>query len=134
MRVLFDTNIFASAFTSAGLCNQAYERALIRTDLITAPRLLDELQRILVKKMKLEAGLAGEIIAELEGELELIEPVPLPQPVCRDADDDWVLATALTGSAGIIVSGDKDLLVLKQFLGIKILSPRQFIEWIDGQK
>lgn len=134
MRVLFDTNIFASAFTSAGLCNQAYERALIRADLITAPCLLDELWRVLVKKMKLEADLAGEIIAELERELELIDPAPLPQPVCRDTDDDWVLATGLTGGAEIIVSGDKDLLVLKQFQGIKILSPRQFIEWIDGQE
>ena len=49
MRVLFDTNVLASAFTSAGLCNQAYERVLIRADLIIAPRLLDELHRTPVK-------------------------------------------------------------------------------------
>ena len=134
MRVLFDTNVFASAFTSAGLCHQAYERALIRGDLITSQRLLDELQRILVKRMKLESGLAGEIVAELAGELELIEPTALPQPVCRDKEDDWVLATALAGGAEILVSGDKDLLVLKEFQGIKFFSPRQFVEWMDTQK
>jgi putative PIN family toxin of toxin-antitoxin system len=134
VRVLFDTNVFASAFTSAGLCNQAYERAIIRADLITSPRLLDELHRTLVKRMKLEAGLAGEIIAELAGELKLVEPTALPQPVCRDKDDDWVLATALAGGAEILVSGDKDLLVLKEFQGIKIFSPRRFIEWMDAQK
>lgn len=134
MRVLFDTNVFVSAFTSAGLCHQAYERALIRADLITSPHLLDELQRTLVKRMKLDAGLAGEIVAELAGELELIEPTALPQPVCRDKDDDWVLATALAGGAEILVSGDKDLLVLKEFQGVKILSPRQFVERMDARK
>ena len=134
MRVLFDTNVFASAFTSAGLCNQAYERALIRADLVTSPRLLDELQRTLVKRMKLDAGLAGEIIAELTCEVKLIEPTALRQPVCRDKDDDWVLATALAGGAEILVSGDKDLLVLKEFQGIKVFSPRQFVEWMDARK
>lgn len=33
--------------------------------------------------------------------------------------------------AGIILTGNKDLLVLKEFRGIKILSPRQFVEWLD---
>jgi putative PIN family toxin of toxin-antitoxin system len=134
VRVLFDTNVLASAFTSSGLCHLAYERAVIRADLITTPRVLDELQRTLVKKMKIEAGLAAEIRAELELELEVVEPEALPQAICRDKDDDWVLAAALTGSAEIIVSGDKDLLTLKEFQGIKILTPRQFVELINAQK
>jgi putative PIN family toxin of toxin-antitoxin system len=134
VRVVFDTNVLVSAFTSLGLCHQAYERALARTDIIITHRLLEELQRTLVGKMKLEKSLADEIRAELAGELEIIEPKPLPKSVCRDADDDWVLATALTGHSEIIVSGDKDLLVLKQFQGVKIISPRQFIELIDGHK
>ncbi|HEY5345579.1 MAG TPA: putative toxin-antitoxin system toxin component, PIN family [Verrucomicrobiae bacterium] len=134
MRVVFDTNVLVSAFTSIGLCHQAYERALTRTDIIIAHRLLDELHRTLVGKMKIEKSLADEILAELADELEVIKPLPLSKPICRDKDDDWVLATALTGHGEIIVSGDKDLLVLKQFQGIKILSPRQFIEFMDAQK
>ncbi len=134
MRVLFDTNVLTSAFTSSGLCHLAYERATIRATLITAPRLLDELQRTLVKKMKIEAGLAGEIRAELESELELVEPEAPPKAICRDKDDDWVLAAALAGRVEIIVSGDNDLLTLKEFQGIKILTPRQFIELINAQK
>jgi predicted nucleic acid-binding protein len=42
-----------------------------------------------------------------------------------------VLATALAGKADVIVTGDDDLLVLKQFRGIRILSPRQFLESLD---
>lgn len=134
MRVVFDTNVLVSAFTSLGLCHQAYERALARTDIIIAHRLLDELHRTLVGKMKIEKSLADEIRDELASELEVVEPKPLPKSICRDQDDDWVLATALTGLGEIIVSGDKDLLVLKHFQGIKILTPRQFVEWMDAQK
>ncbi len=134
MRVLFDTNVLASAFTSSGLCHLAYERAIIRAYLITAPCLLDELQRTLAKKMRIEAGLASEIRAELESELEVVEPEALPKAICRDKDDDWVLAAALAGRAEIIVSGDKDLLTLKEFQEVKILTPRQFVELINAQK
>ena len=134
MRVLLDTNVLASAFTSFGLCHLAYERAIIRADLITAPRLLDELRRTLTKKMKIEASLADEIRVELETDLEMVEPEALPKSICRDKDDDWVLAAALTGRADMIVSGDKDLLALKIFQGIKILTPRQFVELINAQK
>ena len=69
-----------------------------------------------------------------EAEATVIKPSRLPKPVCRDADDDEVLATALAAKAEIILTGDKDLLVLKGFQGIKIFSPRQFVEWMDAQK
>lgn len=134
MRILFDTNVLASAFTSLGLCHEAYERALLTADMMTAQRLLDELHRTLVTKMKIDVLLADEILAELANELEVVEPAPLPKPICCDKDDDWVLATGLAGRGDVIVTGDADLLVLKEFQGIKILSPRQFIEWMDSQK
>jgi putative PIN family toxin of toxin-antitoxin system len=134
VRIVFDTNVLVAAFTSLGLCHQAYEYALARTDIVTARRLLDELHDTLTGKMKIDRSLADEILAELANELEIVEPVPLLKSICRDEDDDWVLATALAGHSDIIVTGDKDLLVLKQFQGIKILSPRQFVEWMDRQK
>ena len=60
-----------------------------------------------------------------------MERQPLPARVCRDKNDDVVLATALAGKADVIVTGDDDLLVLKTFRGIRILSPRQFLELLD---
>jgi uncharacterized protein len=57
---------------------------------------------------------------------------PLAKPVCRDPDDDWVLATALAGQAQAIVTGDADLLDLGAFQGVAILSPRQFMERWHG--
>ena len=131
MRVVFDTNVLASAFTSLGLCHQIYERTLLIAEMASSKTLLVELRRTLTTKMKVEPSLADEIIAELSAEFEMVEPKPLSKPVCRDADDDVVLATALAANAEVIVTGDADLLVLKEFQGIKIISPRQFVELLD---
>ena len=57
-----------------------------------------------------------------------VEPKPLAHPVCRDSDDDWVLATAITGAAEAIVTGDDDLLSLEAHQGVRIMTPRRFIE------
>jgi len=55
-------------------------------------------------------------------------PVPPPEitGVCRDPDDDRILACAVAHEAQYIVTGDKDLLVLGTFRGVKIVSPRDF--------
>jgi predicted nucleic acid-binding protein len=46
--------------------------------------------------------------------------------VCRDPDDDVVLATALVGKAQVIVTGDKDLIILKSYQEIPIIRPTDF--------
>ena len=50
------------------------------------------------------------------------------QGVCRDPKDDHVLECAKKARAHLIVSGDRDLLSLKEFEEIEIITPRQFIE------
>lgn len=51
--------------------------------------------------------------------------------VCRDPHDDKFLEVAVRGGAEVIVSGDKDLLVLSPFRGIPIVSPRRFLEMLQ---
>ena len=64
---------------------------------------------------------------------DVVSPSRLPKPICRDPDDDWVLATAVAGEADVIVSGDKDLLILKRFQGIPIVTPRGFLELLQQE-
>ena len=59
----------------------------------------------------------------------IVRPATLPRAVFRDRDK--VLAAAIAGKAGLIVTGDEDLLVLGQHCGIRILSPRQFVALLD---
>jgi predicted nucleic acid-binding protein len=61
---------------------------------------------------------------------EVIEPPALPQPVCRDPDDDEVLALAIAAKVELIVTGDKDLLSMKGFAGIPILAPAEAVSFI----
>jgi len=59
---------------------------------------------------------------------------PLPEIglVCRDPNDDHVIATAIAVSAEIIVTGDKDLLALSQYQSIRILTARGFLTELGG--
>lgn len=131
MRVLFDTNVLFAALATKGLCFDAVEEGTQACETVTSAELLDELTRSLRQKLKLGPA-ARAAIAEYRRLCEIVEPEPLPERICRDRDDDQVLATARTGAADIIVTGDEDLLVLREFEGIRILTPRRFLELLAG--
>ena len=131
MKVLFDTNVLYSAFTSKGVCEDIVDEAAGECVIIWSHPLQDELETALKRKYKLGPGTHAALAAFVEL-CEFVVPATLPKPVCRDSDDDMVLATALAAKANFIVTGDDDLLVLKEFQGIRILSPRQFVEILSA--
>jgi predicted nucleic acid-binding protein len=51
---------------------------------------------------------------------------------CRDPDDNKFLETAINGEADCIVTGDTDLLTLDPFHGMRVLTPRGFLEEVRG--
>lgn len=53
--------------------------------------------------------------------------VDVEMRVCRDQKDDMLLSLAVSGGASHLVTGDKDLLVLDPFRGIRILTPHAFL-------
>jgi predicted nucleic acid-binding protein len=59
---------------------------------------------------------------------EIIETPGLPEQVSRDPEDDKFIACALAGDCKCIVSGDKDLLEVSGYQGVKIVAPREFLE------
>jgi len=58
---------------------------------------------------------------------QLIDPPPI-SPRCRDPKDDAILALAIAGKADVLISGDQDLLCLDPLDGLRLLSPRQFLD------
>jgi uncharacterized protein len=130
VRVVLDTNVFVAAVVADGLCRDLVRVRVLPHTIITSEPLLRELRTTL--RNKFAAGPDElPLLSQLNEEAEIIRPARLREQVCRDKGDDVVLATALAGKAYVIVTGDDDLLVLKEFRRVRILSPRQFLELLD---
>jgi putative PIN family toxin of toxin-antitoxin system len=140
VRTVFDTNVLVSGLFWRGPPHVLLERVRDGAAvLISSPALLAELAEVL-EEPKFETIFARSdtsrerSLAEIQALAEVISPEPLPAPVCRDPDDDEILALALAARANLIVSGDSDLLALHPFQHIPILSPIDAVRRIDAPR
>jgi putative PIN family toxin of toxin-antitoxin system len=124
--VVLDTNVIVAALVAKGLCHEVVVRALGASTVVTSPALLDELERTLRAKFTLGPA-ATAFLEQLRLRVHLVVPTPLSTPVSRDSDDDVMLATAVAANATVIVTGDLDLLVLRSYRSIEIVTPRDFL-------
>jgi putative PIN family toxin of toxin-antitoxin system len=105
-----------------------------RFTLLTAPALLQELDRVL-RYPRLEryydAATRDRFVALVAALSELVElPDEIP-PISRDPDDDRVIACAVIGRADAIVSGDQDLLKLGRVGDIPVLTAAEFLAQVE---
>ena len=135
VRAVLDTNVLISGLVSEhGPPRQILDAWLADCYvLVTSLYLIEELIHVLsypriVERIRLDDA---ELAAILEALLSKAEVVPgqlcLPG-VTRDPKDDAVVACAKEGEADVIVSGDQDLLVLGEYEGIRVVTPRRFVE------
>ena len=136
MRVVADTNVIVSAMLWIGTPHTilvAAEEA--RLTLCSSPALLQELEGVLHRpKFALRLRELQVSAAELTTGYARLAQVVLPRRVVRlvvtDPADDEVLACALTARAKFIISGDADLLQLRMYKRMPILSPTAFVRQI----
>ena len=102
------------------------------TLLLTADLLQEFTQRIATKPylaQRITTREVEQLVAILLTVAETVSPITEAIPeVIRDRKDDYLLAYALVGQADYLVTGDEDLLVLKQVGELKIVTPRQFAD------
>lgn len=132
MRVVLDTNVLIAAFSARGLCAEVFEVCLEGHDIVISEHILSETKKNLLDKIHLPHIVVQEIIEYSRGVTEAVEPAVIDRPVCRDKNDDKIIGTAFGGKADFIITGDKDLLVLKKYKGIKIVTPREFWKHLRG--
>ena len=138
MRAIVDTNLLVSGLLWRGNPHTLLERVRDGTlTLVSSPTLLAELAEVIARP-KFDAILIASktsrerSLAEIHALAEVITPAPLPEPVCRDPDDDEVLALALAAGVDCIVSGDLDLLDLHPFQNIPILTAAQALQRLSA--
>ncbi len=126
MKILLDTNVLIAAFVARGYCHELFENCVRQHTMFTSEFILSEFQEKLAKKFKYQPPEIELAVELLRSKMLVVAPAPLEQPICRDSDDDNVLAAALAGNCDCIITGDKDLLILKQYQQINIFSPNDF--------
>lgn len=140
IRAVVDTNTLVSGLISPLGAPAQIVRRWQRGDflLLTAPALLAELRRVLeYPRIAERLGWSGEERTQFLESFEtlaLVTPGILSLPrVTRDPNDDPVVACAVEGEAGFIVSGDQDLLVLGTYRGVRVVTPRDFLALLEAQ-
>ena len=134
MRVILDANVLIAAYAARGLCEAVVELCLANDEVFVSKRLLADVRSKLVKKLKLPASRADEIMSFLADYTLRTEPAKVPEGTCRDPDDHDILGLACAAQADFIVTGDEDLLVLGSYQGVPIVPPRRYWEEFGKRK
>ena len=126
MRLVLDTNVLIAAFISRGVCNELLEHCVLNHEVVLSTFILAEFKDKLTGKFKFTVREANAAVRLVKSRCEIVKISPLDPPVCRDPDDDFVIATAIAGQCACIITGDKDLLDLEKPREIQILAPGSF--------
>ncbi|MDP7354764.1 MAG: putative toxin-antitoxin system toxin component, PIN family [Desulfobacterales bacterium] len=129
-----DTNVIVSATATRGLCADMFREVLLSHELIVSEPLLTEVSRVLTAKFGASAEMIESVIRILKQDTIFSQPLDPPDVTINDRDDLLILASALTGRAEVLVTGDSELLTLSSIYKLEIISPRQFWEKIVGQQ
>ncbi len=124
MKVFFDRNVLISAFTTRGLSADLFRLVVAEHELLTGEVNLAELRRVLRERFKVPPAEITFVEDQLRAHTIVARPAAPADLPLRDADDAWVLASALAGGADLLVTGDKDLLTVAERAPLPIVDPR----------
>ena len=137
MRIVVDTNVVVSGLLFGGAPLKVLRAASLGiVDLFTSNALVAEFAEVierphLDRKFSEANTTRRRLVSDYQAIVTVMNVAPLAEKVSRDIDDDEVLACALAADCEFIVTGDKDLLVLSEYRGIRILNPTDFLAEIE---
>jgi uncharacterized protein len=129
VKVVFDTNILVSAVVfPGGRAESALVRIVEERDRLFVSRaLLDELLGVLARKFSRDAEALARVALLLSEIAGTVRPRTRLR-VVRDDPDNRVLECAVAARADLVVTGDKDLLALGEYRGVRIVSLRDYLQ------
>ena len=128
MKVVFDTNILVAALVFPGGGGEAAVRRILdeQDQLVLSKPILDELLGVLARKFSRDAEELARAALFLS-DLSLAVRPRKRLHVVKDEPDNRVLECAVASRADVIVTGDKNLLELREYRGVRIVSLREYL-------
>jgi putative PIN family toxin of toxin-antitoxin system len=138
MRVVFDTNILVSALITTGKPRLLFHKAVDgQILLVLSKNILTEFSEVAddprIKKYADQDDIVT-FLRIMDKVAKIIKVKSRFKTIKADPDDDVVLRTAFDGKADVIVSGDKHLLSLGVFRGIRILTVDETLTLLEEEK
>ena len=129
MKIVIDTNVLISGVFFGGFPRKVLNAVI--TEKITAcatTEIINEYEEIIQEMIDRKQGhINKNILQPLVQLMHIIKPVSNIK-ISRDSDDDKFIGCAIDAHALYIVSGDKDLLVIKEYENIQIITAKEFCE------
>lgn len=132
MRVVLDCNVLISAAISNSTCRQLLDEVARAHTLLYSQETLQEFLAVIrythLKPYHPRAKQILKLMLQIGVEVRPVEePITLPDP-----DDATYLQTALAGQAEVLVTGNRKHFPFAEYRGIRILSPREFLDLLWG--
>lgn len=141
MRAVLDTNTLVSAVIKPeGKPAQIYQHAALTFELVCSAFILREVADVLPRPhiQKRYAALVtpprqAQFLAHVRSLATVVDVHTTLDVVKDDPPDNQVLACAKDGHAAYVVTGNKHLLALQVFEGIKIVTPDEFLKVLEAE-
>ena len=126
MKILIDTNILISALFFGKFPKEFLNEVLEGNfEICINDKIFSEYEQTIAKKVSKKKVLNEILYEKFLAEVRYFESIS-DLKICRDPDDDKFINCAIDAKAIYIVSGDNDLLTIKNFAGIEIVTAREF--------
>lgn len=131
-RIVIDTNVLISGIVFGGKPRQILDLLAERSVIvIVAEEILTELRRKISSKFPEFIEDLNKVELLLKRDAVLIKLGVIHINISRDTDDNKFIETAILGKCSFIVTGDKDLLVVKSYANIRVVKPAEFLELVS---
>jgi putative PIN family toxin of toxin-antitoxin system len=126
--VVLDSGIWISAFQFGGTPQAAVDSVFSNHTIAICDQIVAEVRATLVRKFSWKDEEVLAILMEYTNDAKRVAVTGTLDRVCRDPKDDMVFECAVKAEGEIILSGDNDLLSVKTFRGIQVLTVRQYLD------
>lgn len=126
MKIVLDSNVIIAAFATKGLCSEIFEFCIVNHEIISSEYIIGEVEKNLLEKLKMCLEKTKERTEFIRSISKVVSPIYVDESICNDKSDLPIIGTAIAGGAEVVITGDPDLVEIKEYKNIKFLKPRDF--------